>query len=104
MTYQADDTPIIVEVVDGKTGDKIDANDFVAGKYEISTLTGTVLFSAIYPGTITIQDENFKLVYPSDMNTQIGSLRHEMRVKDISGNESTIVQQIINNNQTSVRL
>lgn len=104
MTFQADDTPIFVEVIDKETKAKINASDFVLGKYEISTLAGTVLFSADYPGAIAIQDEKFKILYPSDMNTHAGSLKHQMRVKDISGKQSTIVDEFINNQKTSVRL
>jgi hypothetical protein len=104
MTFQADDTPIFVEVLDKNTGDKINASDFVSGKYQISTLAGSVVFSAVYPGDITVQDEEFKILYPHTDNEHVGGLIHEMRVKDIGGLESTIVQQIINNQKTSVRL
>jgi hypothetical protein len=104
MTFQADDTLIFVPVIDKKTGAKINASDFTLGKYEILSMGGAVLFSADYPGNIMVQDEEFRILYPSDLNNQVGGLFHEMRVQDVSGKKSTIVQTIINNQKTSVRI
>lgn len=102
--FQADDIDVVVDITDEKTGVKLNASDFVAGKYEISSLSGAVLFSALFPGDISIVDEEFVLTYPRAINSQTGDQKHEMRVRDAQGKESTIVQQFINNQQTSVRL
>ncbi|WP_299076737.1 hypothetical protein [uncultured Paraglaciecola sp.] len=104
MMYQADDISITVDVTDQKTGAKIPASDFVAAKYEICSVSGSVLFAAEMPGDIKVADDDFVLTLPKAINNQDGEQKHEMRVRDAQGNESTIIQQFITNNKTSTRL
>jgi hypothetical protein len=104
MTYQADDNEIYVTVTDKKTGLKIDANDFNVAVYEITTLAGTMIFRAELTDNITVDSGDFKIIYPRTESLTAGDHQHEMRVKDISGKESTIVQIIIKNNTTRIRL
>lgn len=104
MTYQADDNEIYVTVTDKKTGLKINANDFAVAVYQISTLAGAVLFTANLDELITVVDGDFKLKYPSSASLTAGDQYHEMRVKDFSGKESTILQTIIKNITTRIRL
>jgi len=104
MTYQADDNEIYVPVTDERSGQPISATDFLEAVYQISTTRGVVLFTATLLDNISVVNGEFKIRYPRDMSQAVGDQRHEMRVKDVQGNESTILQTTIKNVSTRIRI
>ncbi|GAB5378953.1 MAG: hypothetical protein Alis3KO_01120 [Aliiglaciecola sp.] len=84
---------IWVPVIDEKSGESVDPNDFVSAIYLITSLGGTELFRATLNDNITVVGGEFKVTVPVLQSNITGETHHEMQVVDAFDNTSTILQK-----------
>lgn len=102
MTYQLNDNEILV-TVKNDDGEVVSPSEFASAKYEISSMAGTVEFTATLGNGITIDGDRFKIKYPRTASLSAGEKFHEMQVVDNFDNHSTVLQQTIKNKATRIR-
>jgi hypothetical protein len=96
--FKDDNNEIYVPVTDSD-GQPIPASDFIDAIYGIyDPYTGDKLFEGRLGQEIQIDGDQFKVT--TARLDHKGATFHEMRVKDVTGKISTIVQQTITINDT----
>lgn len=97
------DNNVIEVPVTNHLGEVIPATDFVNAKYQVfNSLSGDVLFTATLGDGIEATADHF-LITTKAIDFE-GQTLHEMRVVDIDGNESTILQTNLKMKDTRILL
>ncbi|WP_416305225.1 hypothetical protein [Neptunicella sp. SCSIO 80796] len=95
MSFQNDAIEFVIPVVD-KSGNTIDAGDYIDAVFRIGTITGVELFSAQLGNGISVVDGAFHVTAPSTATNHSGRVLYEMRVWTTPTSSKTILQSTDN--------